>query len=134
MFKRIGISFAVIVVLFTGIFLITQTLLNPMGSDLSVIGKGRPALVLGFESYSPTSGDALNRLNVVRGDYSERIVFVAADLGTPQGQAFARQYNLREGLAIFVSPDGKAATVTTIPADEQLLRQQLDSVLAKPAW
>ncbi len=130
MFKRISIPFVVIVVLSAGIFIITQSMIMPMSTDLSVIGQGKPSLVLGVESYSPTGGSALNRLNAVRGDYEDRMVFVVSDLGTPQGQTFARQYNLQDGVAIFLSPDGKPVRIATIPADEQLLRQQLDSKLA----
>lgn len=131
MFKRLGIPFAVIVALSAGIFITTQSMINPMSGDLSVIGQGKPSLVLGFESYSTASGDALNRLNAVRGDYEDRMLFVVADLGTPQGQTFALQHSLRDGVAIFVSPDGKPGRITTIPADEALLRQQLDSNLAQ---
>jgi hypothetical protein len=130
MFKRIGIPFAVIVALSAGIFIATQSMINPMSADLSVIGQGRPALVLGFESYSPASGDAMNRLNAVRGDYEDQMAFVVADLGTPQGQVFARQHNLRDGIAIFISADGKPGSVAPIPADEGVLRQQLDSKLS----
>ncbi|MEH6811310.1 MAG: hypothetical protein V7677_02155 [Motiliproteus sp.] len=131
MLKRIGIPFAVIVALSAGIFITIQSMMNPMSADLSVIGQGRPSLVLGFESYSPAGGDALNRLNAVRGDYEDRMVFVVADLGTPQGQTFARQHNLRDGVAIFVSPDGTPGRIATIPADEQRLRLQLDNNLAR---
>ncbi|HEY5718677.1 MAG TPA: hypothetical protein VIS52_09295 [Motiliproteus sp.] len=131
MFKRIAISFAVIVGLSAGILIAIQSMTSPMSADLSVIGQGRPSLVLGFESYSPASGDALTRLNAVRADYEDRMLFVLADLGTPNGQAFARQYNLKDGVAIFLSPDGKPIRITTIPADEQALRQQLDSKLAQ---
>ena len=102
-----------------------------MSGDLSVIGQGKPSLVLGFESYSPVSGDALSRLNAVRGDYEDRMLFVVADLGTPQGKTFARRHNLQNGAAIFISPDGKPGKIATIPADEQMLRQQLDSKLTQ---
>ena len=131
MFKRIAISIAVVVALSTGLIIMMQSMTKPMSTDLSVIGQGRPSLVLGFESYSLTGGNALNRLNAVRGDYEERMVFVLADLGTPQGQKFARQYNLQDGVAVYLSPDGKSVGITTIPADEQVLRQQLDSNLAQ---
>ncbi|MEH6825601.1 MAG: hypothetical protein V7629_17020 [Motiliproteus sp.] len=131
MFKRISIPFAVIAVLAAGVFIATQTMMTPISTDLSVIGQGTPSLVLGVESYSPAGGDALNRLNVVKGDYEDRILFVVADLGTPQGQTFARQYNLQDGVAIFLSSDGKPDKITSIPADEQELRKQLDSNLAR---
>jgi hypothetical protein len=130
MLKRIGIVFAVIVALTAILFFATRSMINPMSTDLSVVGQGKPSLVLGFESYSPAGGDALNRLNAVRDDYEDRMVFVVADLGTPQGKAFARRYKLRDGVAIFLAPDGTPGRIDIIPADEQLLRQQLDSKLA----
>ena len=133
MLKRIGVWSVVILALVLVGFYLVLSVINPMSTDLSVVGQGRPALVLGFENYSPTGGDALSRLNAVRGDYEDRMVFVVADLGTPQGQVFARQYNLGDGLAIFLSPDGKPVNVHTIPADEAALRKQLDDGLAKVA-
>ena len=131
MLKRIGISLVVILALMVGFFFAVQSVINPMSADLSIIGQGRPVLVLGLENYSPAGGDALNRLNAVRGDYEDRMEFVVADLGTPQGQAFARKHNIRDGLAIFLSPNGKPVTIYTIPADEPRLRKQLDSGLAE---
>lgn len=103
---------------------------KPISTDLSVIGQGKPALVLAYENFSPTGGDALNRLRKVRSDYDSRLVFVVADLGTPQGRTFADQYQLVDSLAAFLKQDGKLLRVTRIPEDEQELRNGLDSDLA----
>ncbi|MFT6045650.1 MAG: hypothetical protein ACI9WC_001351 [Arenicella sp.] len=103
---------------------------RPIGTDLSVIGQGKPVLVLAYENFSPAGGDALNRLRQVRSDYDSRLDFVVADLATPQGTAFANRYRLVDGQAVFLKPDGEPLRVTFIAADEQELRSRLDSKLA----
>ena len=103
---------------------------KPISTDLSVIGQGKPALVLAYENYSPAGGEALNRLRQVKSDYDSRLDFVVADLGTPQGHAFANRYQLSDGQAIFLKQDGKPLKVTSIPADERELRRRLESKLA----
>lgn len=129
MAKKLGISVALVAALAVGGYWLTQQVLQPMPSDLSVIGKGTPALVLAYQNYSPTTSDALNRLNQVKDDYAERMVFVAADMGAPRGGSLARRFGLQEGMAVFMDGDGEALWVGTIPADEQALRDQLDAKL-----
>jgi hypothetical protein len=121
------ISLMVLVVL--GYFL-TMGGGKPIGTDLSVIGQGKPVLVLAYENYSPTGGRALNRLRQVRSDFDSRLDFVVADLGTPHGRAFASRHQLFDGQALFLKPNGQPLRVTSIPADEQALRSRLESKLA----
>ena len=101
-----------------------------MGTDLSIIGQGKPVLVLAYENYSPDGGEALNRLQKVKADYNSRLDFVVADLGTPQGFAFANRHKLFNGQAVFLKQNGEPLTVTHIPKNEQALRSQLESNLA----
>ena len=75
---------------------------KPISTDLSVIGQGKPVLVLAYESYLPTGDDALNRLHQVRSDYDSRLDFVVADMGTSQGRAFANRYQVVTGQAVFL--------------------------------
>lgn len=129
MLKIVGIIIAsIITVLVLGYFLAISGG-KPIGSDLTIIGQGRPALVLAYENYSPTGGDALNRLRRVRSDYDSRIDFVVADLGTPDGSAFASRHSLFDGQAVFLKQDGHALQATSIPADEQELRNLLEAAL-----
>ena len=131
MSKTAGISIAVALAILGGVFLLLAQHGKPIGTDLSVIGTGKPTLVLAYENYSPAGAEALDRLRSVRGDYEDRMQFVVADLGTPQGQQFARQYNLQTGVAVFLSQDGDAVRITGIPADEAALRRQLDLKLTR---
>ena len=128
MFKRFIGWFAVVAAAI-GVFLASQYFLQPMSSDLSVIGQGQPSLVLAYENFSPESGAVLNQLNRIRKDYQGVMNFAVADLGTPQGQAFARQYNLSNGAAVFLSAEGEPLRVSFLTSDEQALRKLLDENL-----
>jgi hypothetical protein len=131
MSKVSRISIVVILVLVGGALVALLQLGRPIHTDLSVVGQGRPTLVLAYENFSPAGVDALERLRAVRPDYEDRIEFVVADLGTPDGRAFAIRHNLRDGTAVFLAPNGQPVRVTGIPADERALRQQLDLKLAQ---
>ncbi|MDJ0738555.1 MAG: hypothetical protein QNJ91_02500 [Gammaproteobacteria bacterium] len=130
MAKKLGITILVIVALSALGYFVTTGIVKPIGSDLSVIGQGKPALVLAYENFSPTSGAALDRLRQVRSDYEPRLLFVVADLGAPQGRAFASRFGLSEGQTVFLSPDGQALFITYLPSDEQELRALLDDTIA----
>lgn len=111
-------------------YFVTQGIVKPVSTDLTVVGQGKPALVLAYENYSPTGGEALDRLRQVRGEYESRLHFVVADLGTPHGRAFADRFGLTDGQAIFIGPDGQAPQVIRIPGDGRELRTRLDRKLA----
>ena len=128
MFKRFIGWFAVVAAVI-GVLLASQYFFQPMSSDLSAIGQGQPSLVLAYENFSPESGAVLNQLNRIRKDYQGVMNFAVADLGTPQGQAFARQHNLSNGAAVFLSAEGKPLSVAFLTSDEQALRKLLDENL-----
>ncbi len=130
MIKVISISAASLALLLGVGYFFTIGFVKPMGTDLSIIGQGKPVLVLAYENYSPDGGEALNRLQKVKADYNSRLDFVVADLGTPQGFAFANRHKLFNGQAVFLKQNGEPLTVTYIPINEQALRSQLESNLA----
>jgi len=130
MVKTIAVTAASLVALVALGYFLTMGIGKPISTDLSVIGQGKPVLVLAYENYSPSGGDALNRLRQVRSDYDSRLDFVVVDLGTPQGSAFANRYQLTDGRAVFLKQDGQSLRVTSIPVDERELRSHLESMLA----
>jgi len=127
-------TFAIIAAFFVGLitlgYFLTAVGGKPLSTDLSDIGQGRPALVLAYENFSPSGGEALNQLRKVRSDYESRLDFVVADLGTPQGRSFASRYQLVDGQAVFMSQDGRPLLTTRISADEGELRSRLEAKLA----
>ena len=103
---------------------------TPISTDLSQVGQGRPALVLAYDNFSPSGGEALTRVNALRGEYEDRMVFALADLGAPHGQAFANRHGLRDALAVVLTADGAIHSRGVVPADPRQLRERLDGVLA----
>lgn len=103
---------------------------GPISTNLNLVGQGKPALVLAYENYSPSGGEALNRLRKVRSDYSDRMHFIVADMGTPEGRAFIDRHQLDNGIAVFLSPEGEALQLTDIAVNEQELRSRLDEKLS----
>jgi hypothetical protein len=128
--KTIAVTLVSLVALLAVGYFVTKGVVKPVSTDLSVIGQGRPALVLAYENFSPSGGEALDRLREVRAEYESRLHFVVADLGTPQGRAFASRFGLNDGQAVFLKPDGQPLLVTRIPGDGRQLRSLLDHKLA----
>lgn len=130
MFKRFSIWISLSAVTIIGLLLATQYFIQPMNTDLSIVGQDKPALVLAYENYSPDSGMALNRLNSIKKDYQHVMSFAVADLGNPEGISFANRYGLTNGAAIFLSTKGQPLRVTILTSNERDLRALLDEKLA----
>lgn len=92
-------------------YYVTTGVIKPVSTNLSVIGQGHPVLVLAYENFSPTGGAALDRLREIRDEYEPRLQFVVADLGTPQGRAFANRFGLNDGQKMFIDSDGEAMVI-----------------------
>ncbi|UZE97423.1 hypothetical protein [Alkalimarinus alittae] len=103
---------------------------KPINSDLSVIGQGKPVLVLAYENFSPVGGEALNLLRQVRDDFESQLDFVVAELGTPAGDGFASGYKMTDGMAVFLTSDGQPLRIINIPTGERELRLRLESLLS----
>ena len=129
MFKKIAVIACICIVLIGVGFFVILSIGKPISTDLTVIGQGKPALVLAYQNHSPT-GEALNRLREVREDYDSRLDFLVADMGTPEGVRFIKRFQLSDGHAIFLAENGQPIGVVTIPEDEQELRRLLESRLA----
>ena len=108
-------------------FVVLKLTPTPMSGDLSQIGHGGPAIVLAYENFSPSGGEALARLKAVRPDYESRVRFIVADLGTPEGGQFGRRYGLQDSEAVLL--DGTGKPVALLERTESALRVQLDGEL-----
>ena len=122
----VSISLAALFVL---IYVFTMSMGKPITTDLSIIQQGRPALVLAYQNFSPTGGEALNNLRKIRSEFDSKLDFVIADLGTPEGTAFANRHRLVDGLAIYINEYGEPRDRATIPGDQQALRELLETLL-----
>jgi hypothetical protein len=116
-------------ILFTSIYLVTVLVVKPVSMDLSLIGQGKPSLVLAYENFSPTGGAALEQLRKVRGDYEGRLEFIVADLGTPEGRGFANRHRLIDGQALLLDSQGTPVDAWMVPANPAAVRARLGESL-----
>lgn len=128
--KTSAVTAASLVAIFVLGYLVTKGVVKPVSTDLSVVGQGKPTLVLAYENFSPAGGEALDRIRQVRAEYESRLHFVVADLWTPEGRAFANRFGLADGQAVFLKPDGQPLHVIRIPGDGREFRTRLDEKLA----
>ena len=127
--KIVVVSATCLIALLVAGYLFFVSTGKPIGTDISLIGQGKPAIVLGYENYSPAGGQALSLLRKVRSGYDTRLEFIVADLGTPRGREFADRHQLQDGLAVFLDINGQPLQVTRIPSQEIELQRLLDSML-----
>ncbi len=71
-----------------GALIFSQLPRGSYSTDLTRIGDGRPALVLAYDISSMGGTEVMKLMDALREEYSDRVVFLVADLGTPHGYGF----------------------------------------------
>jgi hypothetical protein len=108
--------------------LLLMVLLLPrgaVGTDLARIGQGQPALVLVFENHSPTSMDTLTLLKAAQRE-REDLLFLVADIGTPEGRAFQQRQGAFPGQLLAFDAGGQRISAG-FAEDRASLQQRLAS-------
>jgi hypothetical protein len=104
---------------------------SPYSTDLSRIGQGQPALVLAYDIQSMGGMAVMGMMDDLRGEYADRIAFLVAPLGAPQGEAFGRRFNLDNGSVVLFSAKGTAVNTVHLPPDTAALKGALDDLLVR---
>ncbi|CAN1503550.1 hypothetical protein MCEMIEM28_00577 [Burkholderiaceae bacterium] len=104
---------------------------SPYSTDLSRIGQGQPAMVLAYDIQSMGGMAVMSMMDDLRGEYADRIAFLVAPLGAPQGEAFGRRFNLDNGSVVLFSARGVAVNTVHLPADTAALKLALDDLLVR---
>jgi len=94
-------------------------------TDLSRIGAGRPAVVLAHDANYVGGMEVMELMNVIRGDYAERIDFLVAHLGMADAREFASQHAATDGTVLLFAGDGRRVSVLHQPRSTGELRQAL---------
>ncbi|MGA7180299.1 MAG: hypothetical protein WBX11_12020 [Thiobacillaceae bacterium] len=94
-------------------------------SDLSLIGKGRSVLVLGYDKNYASGTGVMGFMNALRGDYASRVVFLVTVLGARDGNDFTRRYALSDGTVLLFLGDGTLAKRLDQPRSVDELRNAL---------
>jgi hypothetical protein len=120
----------VAIVLMAGVVVVRHLPMAGYDSDVTQVGQGRPAVVLVFESFSPTSIEAMDVFDQVRRDYAERLDFLVADIGTPRGREFVDRHNVHVGQVLTFRADGTRVRVAMLEGGAQAFRERLREDLA----
>jgi hypothetical protein len=103
---------------------------SPYSTDLARIGQGQPALVLAYDIQSLGGMEVMAMMDELRGEYAERIAFLVAPLGAPQGQAFGNRFGVANGSVVLFSSRGTAVNTIHLPSNTAELQQALERLLA----
>ena len=124
---------SLIVVLVVSAFLAAAVMLLPKGfsDNLSKIGQGSAVVVLTHDKNSVRSMDFMALLNKVRSDYAGKVEFLAVDVNTSEGLAFAQQQDVGSVVLVLFGPDGTRRSVLAGGVDEKELRSALDGILSQ---
>ena len=110
-----------------GLGVLVTTMLPPSYSaDLSLIGKGKPSIVIVYESDSLSSVTLVEKMNPLRQELSESIHFLMADVNSPDGGAFQRKVGVHDGTALFYSAKGEKLFELNGPRETEVLRSIID--------
>jgi hypothetical protein len=114
-----------------GLLIFTQLPRAFFPTDLTQIGQGLPAAVVVRDDAFVAGAEVMERINQVRPDYSERILFLAAHLGHPDGRAFAGQHQVRDGDIVLFAADGRRVGILRAPGSAAIVRRELDAAFPR---
>ncbi|MGD8572359.1 MAG: hypothetical protein PVH98_07830, partial [Gammaproteobacteria bacterium] len=100
-------------------------------SDLSVIGQGKPVVVLAHNKDSVQSLKLMDMLNKVRHEYDDRMMFRVVDINTPEGRAFIDRQQVQLGTLLLFAPDGARRQVIGGIRQEAELRATLNNAFTQ---
>jgi len=104
---------------------------TPYSTDLARIGQGQPALVLAYDMQSMGGMAVMAMMDDLRGEYAERIAFLVAPLGAPNGRAFGERFGVVNGSVVLFSARGAAVATLHLPASTAELQKALEGLLAR---
>ena len=103
---------------------------GPYSTDLTRIGQGRPAVVLAYDIQTMGGMEVMAMMDTLRPTYSDRVQFLVAPLGAPDGQAFGQRFQAISGTVVLFSEAGVPVRTMHGPANAAELQQALDGLLA----
>jgi hypothetical protein len=114
-----------IVIIVIAITIAIWNLPQGYNTDLTLIGKGKPAAVQVFDPNSTSSLEMMDAVNRVRGDYKGRVEFLLADLNSEAGKSFAATQGVSPSTLILFGPDGTRLNVVATKQDADSLKTLL---------
>jgi hypothetical protein len=122
----------VAVIVGAGALIFTQLPRGAFSTDLSRVGQGTPALVVARDINFLAGAEVMDLLNTIRPEYDDRVEFLAAHLGHPDGQAFARRHDMRDATVVLFSGDGQRLATLRAPQSAAQVREALRAANIPP--
>ncbi len=115
----------VVVIVGAGALIFTQLPRGVFPTDLSRIGQGTPALVVARDIGFIAGAEVMDLLNSMRPEFSDRVEFLAVNLGNPQVHGFVRQHGMQDGTVVLFSGNGTRIGALDRPTTQREVRQLL---------
>lgn len=119
------IFFAAVVAL-----IISQLPRGAYSTDLSRIGNGQTSLILAYDNNAVGAMEVMKLMDALREEYSDRVEFLVADLGTPHGSYLAQLHAGINGTVMFYSREGVYLNKIHLPPNTEALRSGLEKALS----
>lgn len=127
--KTVKISVVVLILLLSALFLWSQLSMKPYSTDLTLIGQGKPTLVIVYESTGLRGMEAMEAVQSIRTALEPETKFLVADMGTPDGRAFAQQYEVFDGVVLLFDREGEPRRISMLPQPLSELKAEIRSLL-----
>ncbi len=117
-----------LVILFSAIVILAFSwAMLPQGysTDITKIGKGKPAVVIIYDANNAGSDHIMGSLTQVRGEFEGQVEFIIVDVNAPGGQVFANTNAVPAASALFLSREGKRITVVYPPQEAAEFNQTI---------
>ncbi|MEX0729378.1 MAG: hypothetical protein WED00_08060 [Aquisalimonadaceae bacterium] len=121
---------AMVIIAAAGAVIWSQLPRGGYSTDLSVIGQGRPALVLAYDQVYVGGTEVMDHMNRVRASYADRMEFVVADMGTAEGRNFVQRHEVRDGAVLLFDADGVRQGTINQPRSPEELQRAIDGALS----
>ena len=122
-------KWVVIIIIALIAVVIVMNLPRGYSADLSLIGKGKPAIVLVRDKNSMGSMALLEVMHDIRNQNSAKIEFLVTDVNTPEGNAFIAAYNAAPTTLVFFDGSGNPLKLLYPPQNADSLQLEITSVL-----
>lgn len=110
-----------------GLVVLVGAMLPPSyNADLSLIGQGKPSVVIVYDSGSLGSVQLVENMNPIKQQLNESIHFLLADVNSPDGGAFQRRVGVHDGTALFYSPTGEKLFELSGPRETDVLQSIIE--------
>jgi hypothetical protein len=117
----------VAVIVAAAMLILAQLPRGALSTDLSRVGQGVSALVVARDINYVAGGEVMDLMNEMRPHYGDRLEFLVAHLGRPEGQDFARRHGARDGTVVLLAGDGSRLATLHAPKTEAEIRGALEA-------